>query len=71
MTYKIWFRDGSKVPTKGGVLNEIDTISELREMAVQYDFDADEVLLYGETEMFDHLIDQVVGGVYKAQEGDS
>ena len=32
MTYKIWFRDGSKVPTKGGVDNEIDTDEELREI---------------------------------------
>ena len=63
MTYKIWFQDGSKVPTKGGVDNEIDTVQELREMAASYDFDADEVLNYGETEMIDN--DQVIGGVIK------
>ena len=63
MTYKIWFQDGSKVPTKGGVDNEVDTVQELREMAASYDFDADEVLNYGETEMIDN--DQVIGGVIK------
>lgn len=63
MTYKIWFQDGSKVPTKGGIDNEIDTVQELREMAASYDFDADEVLNYGETEMIDN--DQVIGGVIK------
>jgi hypothetical protein len=63
MTYKIWFRDGSKVPTKGGVDNEIDTDEELREMAARYDFDADEVLQNGETEMVDN--DQAIGGVFK------
>jgi len=65
MTYKIWFRDGSKVPTKGGVENEIDTDEELRVMAARYDFDADQVLQHGETEMIDHDIDQVIGGVFK------
>ena len=63
MSYKIWFRDGSTVPTKGGIENEIDTDTELREMAAQYDFDADAVLQTGETEMVDN--DQVIGGVFK------
>lgn len=64
MTYRIWFRDGSKVSTKGGVCNQIDCISELRQMALQYAFDADEVLQYGETELFDHDINKVIGGVF-------
>lgn len=63
MTYKIWFQDGSKVPTKSGVCNEIDSEIELHEMALKYDFNVDEVLYFGETEMTEN--DQVIGGVYK------
>ena len=64
MTYRIWFRDGSKVLTKSGVENEIDTDDELRVMAARYGFDAKQVLQYGETEMIDNDIDQVIGGVF-------
>ena len=63
MTYKIWFQDGSRVQTQGGVDNEIDSEQELRELSERFDFDADEVLNYGETEMIDN--DQVIGGVIK------
>ena len=63
MTYKIWFQDGSKVQTRGGVDNEIDTDAELHEMASRFDFDATEVLAHGETEMLDN--GAVIGGVYK------
>ena len=63
MTYKIWFQDGSKVQTRGSVDNEIDTEAELHEMASRFDFDASEVLAYGETEMLDE--GEVIGGVYK------
>ena len=45
MTYKIWFQDGSKVPTKSGVCNEIDSEIELHEMALKYDFNVDEVCI--------------------------
>lgn len=61
--YKIWFRDGSKVPTKCGVDNEISSDIELHEMALRYDFNIDEVLYFGETEMIES--DQVIGGVVK------
>tara|TARA_R100001594_G_scaffold104782_1_gene139356 strand:- start:48 stop:272 length:225 start_codon:yes stop_codon:yes gene_type:complete len=60
--WKIWFRDGSRVPETMGGLNYINSVAELRSLASKYDFDAGEVLSCGETEMIDENGD-VVGGV--------
>ena len=40
---------------------------ELRKEAKKFDFDADEVIREGETEMLHELDGQVVGGVYREE----
>lgn len=60
--FRIWFQDGSTVSETWGGQNIIASVKQLRELAEQYDFDADEVLNYGETEMRDEF-DVVIGGV--------
>ena len=59
--FRIWFRDGSKVAETWGGQNIITSVEQLRELAAQYDFDADEVLVDGQTEMLENGI--VIGGV--------
>ena len=53
----MWFQDGSE-------RTEIWGRRELRKLARQYDFNVDEVLRDGETEMLDDDGD-VIGGVFK------
>jgi len=53
-TFRIWFQDGSTVPLTF-------SYEELRKLADQYDFDVDEVLNNGETEMLEDGV--VIGGV--------
>ena len=56
--FTMWFQDGGGRTTIWGR-------RELREYAKQYDFDADEVINKGETEMLCDLDGDVVGGVFK------
>jgi len=60
-TFRIWFQDGSTVSETWGGQNIITSVEELRKLAKQYSFDADEVLNDGETEMLEN--DVVIGGV--------
>ena len=53
-TVRIWFNDGSNVPLTF-------SYEELRKLADQYDFDFDEVLNNGKTEMLEDGV--VIGGV--------
>lgn len=53
--FAMWFRDGSKTPLIWGR-------RELRKFAKNYDFNADEVIAHGETQMIDECGD-VIGGV--------
>ena len=54
----MWFQDGGGKATIYGR-------RELRKYAKQYDFNADEVINRGETEMLCDLDGDVVGGVFK------
>mgnify|MGYP001189385664 FL=1 len=56
-TFTIWFQDGGGRETFTGR-------TKLRELAKRYDFDADEVIKIGETEMLDEDKD-VIGGVFR------
>lgn len=60
-TFRIWFQDGSIVSETWGGQNIITSVEELRKLADQYNFDADEVLNDGETEMLED--GEVIGGV--------
>ena len=60
-TFRIWFQDGSSESSTWGGQNIITSVEELRTLAKQYDFDADEVLNDGETEMLEDGV--VIGGV--------
>ena len=60
-TFRIWFQDGSSEPSTWGGQNIITSVEELRKLADQYDFDVDEVLNNGETEMLEDGV--VIGGV--------
>ena len=53
----MWFQDGD-----GGYGKDIHGRRELKDLARQYDFNADEVIREGETEMLDQF-GEVVGGV--------
>tara|TARA_R100001510_G_C7599010_1_gene166219 strand:+ start:255 stop:449 length:195 start_codon:yes stop_codon:yes gene_type:complete len=55
--FTMWFQDGSDTPVIWGR-------RELRKYVKQFDFDADEVIKEGETEMLDEF-GEVVGGVFK------
>jgi len=61
-TFRIWFKEGGSVSETWGGHGIITSVDQLRELADQYDFDAEEVLDWGETEMLDEDGD-VVGGV--------
>ena len=56
--WEMWFRDGQG---RELIIGE----GELKAMAARFDFDADEVLITGETE-FIAEDDQIVGGVFKS-----
>ena len=58
--FTMWFQDG-------GGRTLISGRRELRKYAKQFDFDADEVIREGETEMLHELDGQVVGGVYREE----
>ena len=60
-TFRMWFQDGSTVSETWGGQNIIASVEELRKLAEQYSFDADEVLNDGETEMLEDGV--VIGGV--------
>lgn len=55
--FTMWFQDG-------GGRTLISGRRELRKYAKQYDFNADEVIREGETEMLDQF-SEVVGGVFR------
>jgi len=55
--FRMWFQDGD-----GGYGKAIHGRRELKDLARQYDFNADEVIREGETEMLDQF-GEVVGGV--------
>ena len=58
--FVIWFQDG-------GGRKLLSGRKELRKEAKKFDFDADEVIRKGETEMLHELDGQVVGGVYREE----
>ena len=58
--FVIWFQDG-------GCRKLLSGRKELRKEAKKFDFDADEVIREGETEMLHELDGQVVGGVYREE----
>tara|TARA_B100000073_G_scaffold226596_1_gene188975 strand:- start:2954 stop:3151 length:198 start_codon:yes stop_codon:yes gene_type:complete len=58
--FTMWFQDG-------GGRTLINGRRELRKYAKKFDFDADEVIREGETEMLHELDGQVVGGVFREQ----
>ena len=58
--FTMWFQDG-------GGRTLINGRRELRQYAKKFDFDADEVIREGETEMLHELDGQVVGGVFREQ----
>ena len=57
-TFTMWFQDGGGRTTIWGR-------RELKEYAKKYDFDADEVIRIGETEMLCDLHGDIIGGVFK------
>ena len=57
--FRMWFQDGD-----GGYGKAIHGRRELKDLARQYDFNADEVIREGETEMLDQF-SEVVGGVFR------
>ena len=61
-SFRIWFQDGSTVPETYAGQNIIASVEELRKLAKQYSFNADEVLNDGETKMLDEG-GGLVGGV--------
>ena len=65
--FKIWFNDGSKVSATGGGLNFINSKKELKKFSLQYDFNYDEVLNSGETNMLDED-GEIIGGVFRVKE---
>ena len=62
LSFRIWFHDGSTVPETWGGQNIITSVKQLRELAHQYNFSANEVLDWGESEMHDEF-DVIIGGV--------
>jgi len=59
----MWFQDG-------GGRTLIEGRKELRKLAKQYDFNADEVIEKGQTQMFDNEKD-IVGGVFTESKKES
>jgi hypothetical protein len=59
--FTMWFQDG-------GGRAAIWGRRELKEYAKKYDFDADEVIRTGETEMLCDLHGDIIGGVFKETE---
>ena len=60
--FTMWFQDG-------GGRTLINGRRELRKYAKKFDFDADEVIREGETEMLDQF-SEVVGGVFREKNDD-
>tara|TARA_R100000734_G_scaffold13890_1_gene10265 strand:+ start:16 stop:210 length:195 start_codon:yes stop_codon:yes gene_type:complete len=60
-TFTMWFQDGGGRTTIWGR-------RELKKYAKKYDFDADEVIRIGETEMLCDLHGDIIGGVFKETE---
>ena len=60
--FRIWFKEGGSVSETWGGHGIITSVTQLRELAEKYDFDAEEVLTWGETELLDEYGD-VIGGV--------
>jgi hypothetical protein len=65
--FKIWFNDGSKVSATCGGLNFINSKKELKKFSLSYDFNYDEVLNSGETNMLDED-GEIIGGVFRVKE---
>tara|TARA_R100001463_G_C3438475_1_gene212293 strand:+ start:363 stop:557 length:195 start_codon:yes stop_codon:yes gene_type:complete len=59
--FTMWFQDG-------GGRTTIWSRRELKEYAKKYNFDADEVVRIGETEMLCDLDGDIIGGVFKEEE---
>lgn len=59
--FTMWFQDGGGRTTIWGR-------RKLKEYAKKYDFDADEVIRIGETEMLCDLDGDIIGGVFKEEE---
>ncbi len=57
-TFIMWFQDGGSRTTIWGR-------EELKKYANQYDFNADEVIRTGETEMLCDLDGDIIGGVFR------
>ena len=68
--FKIWFNDGSKVSTTCAGLNFINSKKELKKFSIQYDFNYDEVLNSGETNMLDED-GEIIGGVFKVVQNET